>query len=430
VITSPEPTERIMVVKQQTDTWGDYQIDKYGRIVTSPVRAQDLSLSLPTPTHTLMVPSNSTNNSNSTMNTNTNTITPTPCDAPSPRRPSVSTSNKASTSISTKPTPTPASVLKQQAFFRQRELTREQKWVDMLENWDFYLKKKEPVLKRRVRKGIPGSMRGAVWPKLLDLETAKQSKPPMYYYDLLQRDINPADDKQIRKDLPRLMQDHVMFKSPEAGSRTVMCTGQALLYHVLRAYSVHDPKVGYVQGMDSIAAPALLYFPEETAFWYLERLLNSPRFGLRYLYVDHMPLAHQYVYVHTQLLQRHLPAVAKLLEKHGIEPYSYAFRWYSMRYAQFCPDLAYRVMDVYLYEGDKILYRVALALLAKHQKRMFQVAKSNPEELLHVLTSIEHDHEGHTGTNVDVLMESACDMKLTTAEITKLTEQYVLENAQ
>eukprot|EP00461_Guttulinopsis_vulgaris_P005922 UN05940 len=34
-----------------------------------------------------------------------------------------------------------------------------------------------------------------------------------------------------------------------------------------------------------------------------------------------------------------------------------------MRYGQFAPELAYRVMDIYLLEGDKILYRVATCFI-------------------------------------------------------------------
>jgi hypothetical protein len=66
-----------------------------------------------------------------------------------------------------------------------------------------------------------------------------------------------------------------MFRSPVAGSRTIFCRGQISMYNVFHAYSAHHREIGYVQGMMSIGGLALMYVPEEEAFWMLESILSK-----------------------------------------------------------------------------------------------------------------------------------------------------------
>lgn len=193
-----------------------------------------------------------------------------------------------------------------------------------------------------------------------------------------------------------------------------------MLYNILRAYSVHDPEVGYVQGMDTVAAPALLYFPEETTFWFLERLLQSPKYKLRELYLDGFPLARKYGFIHEQLVKKYLPRLYKLMDQQMVQHTVYAFRWYTMRYAQFAPEMSYRVLDIYLHEGDKILYRIALALLTLNEKKLL----AHPDDMLENLKSIESDYDLHARDNGDFIINKALKINLTTQEITDLGKLY------
>lgn len=303
----------------------------------------------------------------------------------------------------------------------QRNAEREHKWIVMTKDWHNV---KPAILKRRIRKGIPSSMRRVVWPLIMNLEEAQKEYPHRYYYSLLGQPVSEQCEVQIRKDLPRLMQDNVLFRSPEAGSRTVMCTGQAMLYNILKACSIHDPEVGYVQGMDSVAAPALLYFPEETAFWFLHQLLRGKKYMLRGIYLDGFPLARKYVWIHEQLVKKFLPNLYKVMKDQHIQHDGYAFRWYAMRYAQFPPDLALRILDIYLHEGDKILYRVALALLQAQEA----VLLSDPDSLLERLMRIDTDNatrdELHRGDGGDFIINQALKIPLKTSQVEKLSKEY------
>ena len=58
--------------------------------------------------------------------------------------------------------------------------------------------------------------------------------------------------------------------------------GQRQLMNVLKAYSVHNPDVGYCQGMGFIAGLLLLHMQEEDSFWLLTRLTSA--YGMEGLY--------------------------------------------------------------------------------------------------------------------------------------------------
>ncbi|KAG6943054.1 hypothetical protein JG687_00018691, partial [Phytophthora cactorum] len=72
--------------------------------------------------------------------------------------------------------------------------------------------------------------------------------------------------------------------------------GQCALMNVLKAYSLHDPEVGYCQGMGFLSAMFLCYMPEQQAFWLLVACLNHKRYGLADLYRPRMPKGWKVIY--------------------------------------------------------------------------------------------------------------------------------------
>lgn len=66
---------------------------------------------------------------------------------------------------------------------RQKEISRTNKWLKMLAQWD---KINPEKLRKKVYKGIPNSLRGEVWAKLLDVpQVKKEQEGIIYYYDKL-----------------------------------------------------------------------------------------------------------------------------------------------------------------------------------------------------------------------------------------------------
>jgi hypothetical protein len=68
--------------------------------------------------------------------------------------------------------------------------------------------------------------------------------------------------KQIELDLTRTLPNNRHYESSRAD-------GIPRLRRVLIAFSLHRPDVGYCQGLNRIAAVALLFMTEEEAFWAL-----------------------------------------------------------------------------------------------------------------------------------------------------------------
>lgn len=92
---------------------------------------------------------------------------------------------------------------------------------------------------------------------------------------------NEKDCYNITKDLKRTLPELNIFNIDHT-------TGKNSLYNVLKAYSCYDNEIGYVQGMNYVAALLLIYIKDETkSFWCLTNLLH--RKNWRMIYNDNTP---------------------------------------------------------------------------------------------------------------------------------------------
>lgn len=159
------------------------------------------------------------------------------------------------------------------------ENRRTQKWVKMigkqLEDWEVCQLRYAATLKKRIRKGIPEALRGRVWSHLAGSSQMLLNNPGAYH-QLLQTARVPCEET-IARDIGRTFPRHSLFRDRSS-------LGQCALMNVLKAYSLHDPEVGYCQGMGFLSAMFLCYMPEQQAFWLLVACLNHKRYGLADLY--------------------------------------------------------------------------------------------------------------------------------------------------
>lgn len=146
-------------------------------------------------------------------------------------------------------------------------------------DWKHYVRRKPHVVKRRIRKGIPDCLRGLVWQLISgsrDLllmnqgvyEVSTSCCDPAILAHKCQKsrivflgkahnviDLNfcispqqlvvfetSAAELDIIRDISRTFPSHVFFQQRHG-------PGQRSLYNVLKAYSVYDRDVGYVQVM-------------------------------------------------------------------------------------------------------------------------------------------------------------------------------------
>ncbi|CAM9122799.1 unnamed protein product [Choristocarpus tenellus] len=115
-----------------------------------------------------------------------------------------------------------------------KETSRTEKWLLMLthfEDWQLY---HESKLIRRVRKGIPDSVRGEVW-QLISGSKEMMDTQPDRYLELLANGVKV--DGPIEEDVPRTMYDHEMF------CKKTGVHGRNMLRRVLTAYGRYDREV-------------------------------------------------------------------------------------------------------------------------------------------------------------------------------------------
>lgn len=158
---------------------------------------------------------------------------------------SVNTSSPPSHSLSRRASFTSEvnSLRDEDTFSRMDEISWEL-WNQIITDWNSWSKKKPLQLKEYIRKGIPIYLRPLAWQYLCGAnETDAKDK----FKEYLKK--QSACEKIIRRDIDRTYPDHDFF-------RTV--TGQESLFNLMKAYSIHDPEVGYCQGSAFICGLLLI----------------------------------------------------------------------------------------------------------------------------------------------------------------------------
>ncbi|XWS46427.1 hypothetical protein CRYUN_Cryun14cG0065700 [Craigia yunnanensis] len=281
-----------------------------------------------------------------------------------------------------------------------REARRVRKWRKMIgvggSDWKHYARRKPHVVKRRIRKGIPDCLRGLVWQLISGSRDLLLMNPGVYEQLVIYE--TSASELDIIRDISRTFPSHVFFQQRHG-------PGQRSLYNVLKAYSVFDRDVGYVQ-VCLISGLLLLYMSEEDAFWLLIALLkgavHAPMEGL---YQVGLPLVQQYLFQSEHLVREHLPKLGEHFSQEMINPSMYASQWFITVFSYSFPfPLALRIWDVFLYEGVKIVFKVGLALLKYCHDDLIKLSF---EKLIHALRNFPED-----AMDPDTLLPMAYSIKV------------------
>ncbi|KAJ7536637.1 hypothetical protein O6H91_12G075900 [Diphasiastrum complanatum] len=266
-----------------------------------------------------------------------------------------------------------------------REERKLQKWHAMIgdggADWKAYLRRKPQVVKRRIRQGIPNCLRGLVWQLISGSRNLVLLNQGVY--EKLHSLECSSSEFEIMRDISRTFPSHVFYQQMHG-------PGQRSLYNVLRAYSIYDRKVGYVQGMGFLAGVLLLYMSEEDAFWLLVALLkgvaHAPMEGL---YLAGLPLLQQSFFQFERLVHERLPKLGSHFDQEAIYPSMYASQWFITAFSCSFPfSLSLRIWDVLLFEGITIIFKVGLALLKYCHNDLVQLPF---EKLVYALRNFPED---------------------------------------
>ena len=238
---------------------------------------------------------------------------------------------------------------------------RLEKWNFMLTNFDDFMKKNFQKLKERTRKGIPDSIRGYAWQKILNCDEFYQKD---LYNNLFEDKPDSYLEQVIIKDIDRTFPKNTFFLEKYGG-------GQRQLYKVLLNYSKFNKEVGYVQGMGFITALLLTYMDEERSFFMLHALMKKRE--LETLYLPGFPDLNKKLYVFLNLEKKLIPKVYNTFKKLDLIPFSYASEWFLCLFSRSLKFKSLvRVFDTFILEGYKVIYRIALAFLKSKEKNIIE----------------------------------------------------------
>lgn len=254
-----------------------------------------------------------------------------------------------------------------------KEEERTAKWLDMFGNWEVFLKKKRNTLARRVRKGVPDSVRSRAW-SLITNATLKLENPPTTVAQLLEEEENPSYDI-IERDLLRTFPQIGLFNDPRIINS---------LRNVLRAYSQFDKELSYTQGMGFLAGMCLLYMDEETAFWAFHGILTGERTLHRGFVMPPFERLDKAGEMLDIVLKNHYPDVHKHLHDRDVMFAAFLPKWFMAAFLtlDWTPQFTLRLFDRFLFYGLRSLLSFALVVFHQLKDDLVQMEIENILPLL------------------------------------------------
>jgi hypothetical protein len=171
----------------------------------------------------------------------------------------------------------------------------------------------------------------------------------------------------INKDVPRTRNHYHAFNDNKRADE--------LLKAMLIAYAVHDPEVGYCQGMNFVAAFLLCKFNGDPVLAYAAfySVLNSETVNLRVFFMKNLSGVLICQEQFQQLLRRHLPKLHLHFQIHEFLLGVFTEWFMTIFIARgYSDELISRIWDLILIDGHKAILRVALAIMYRSQRHVLR----------------------------------------------------------
>lgn len=282
---------------------------------------------------------------------------------------------------------------------------RDEKWFEYIKNvgGTFNVLLSDSKFKSMVRLGIPSEVRLSIWGKITGLFDKMEKSQNLFSqsceaFGKLSADIVNA----INLDIPRT------FPASKLNSES--------LRKILMAVAVVHPEIGYCQSMNFIAAVSLTVFnDEEQAFLFMLIIIE-----------DYLP--REYYTPTMKDYQVDLTMFAILLKERTPDTYEKAksvnylwiqstSNWLLSIFSNTLPmSTVLRIWDSFLLEGQKIVFRVGLAIVKMHHD---QLESARATDFANVMRKIQNNL-----VDQNKLMEIAFGLKaFSRAHVTELRQK-------
>ncbi|CDW72223.1 ecotropic viral integration site 5 protein homolog [Stylonychia lemnae] len=241
----------------------------------------------------------------------------------------------------------------------------ENEWKDCISLLKDVRKISRDRLKLSLVKGIPPHLRGDIWCLLCNHPFESLNHDPRIYVKLLSM-TNENDSYNITKDLDRTLPELKLFNQDYK-------TGKNTLYNVLKAYSCYDNEIGYVQGMNYVAAILLIQIKDEIkTFWCLNSLLH--RKNWRMIYNNNTPKLVNLLELVRQRVASDDPILLRHIESQGLSMVSaFAPIFISLFTYQVPLPIATRIFEYFIFEGETALLRVLFKMLQYKREKIISL---------------------------------------------------------
>lgn len=288
-------------------------------------------------------------------------------------------------------------------------------WGRVMADYEAFAAEHSEDLARAIEQGIPDTLRGMMW-QLMSM--AKDTELEAKYLKLLKE--SSIHEKAITRDLGRTFPHHEFFHDGEG-------IGQENLFNVLKAYSLHDPQVGYCQGLPFVVAILLLNMPDEEAFSLLVRLMYS--YDLRGHFLPEMPRLQLRLFQFDRLIEELMPVLHVHFLRQGIKSSMFCSQWFLTMFSYRLPlSVVFRIYDTCLANGIEALLSFGVVLLQRNEDKLLSMKF---DELIAYLNgslfdvyTIPAEEEQDKTYKVDEFVKDAAALRITPFMLDAYAHEY------
>ncbi|CEP18710.1 hypothetical protein [Parasitella parasitica] len=275
------------------------------------------------------------------------------------------------------------------------------KWRQLLAENNDQWPARSSKIKRYIRKGIPPELRGQASKAWLHYSggKAKMDANKGVFYDLVER-------AEAMGNLHRTFPENIQFRPESHSQSSTPITPQEKmnipiiksLKRVLLAFSIHTPSIGYCQSLNYIAGMLLLFMDEEETFWTFVTLINDILPPNTYdvtmegANVDQNVLmiliSERYPQVWNRIAEGKSFWECEEQEGTGMPTCSLVTsHWFLTLFINILPiESVLRVWDCLFYDGQKVLFRIALGIFKLNESEILAV--NDPLEVFQVIQNM------------------------------------------